>query len=53
MFIYDQKKNDKECNFYMYQILLKNRLDSELYICTEKGAINTFYDQLTDIYENM
>ena len=52
-FIYRQKQDDKECSFYLYQIMLKNRLDAEYMLSNGNDTVNTFNEKWSEIYENL
>ena len=52
-FIYDQKRDMRECDFYLYQIMLKNRLEIEDVICTQNQTYQSFQEKRCDIIDSL
>ena len=52
-FIYNQKKQEKEIDFYTYQIELKNRLEIEAMICTQRNSVEHFNEKWKLITDNL
>ena len=52
-FIYDMKLNMKDCDFYEYQIELKNRLEVEALLSTENGTNESFHRRWSDIINGL
>ena len=53
LFIYKEKKNNKDCSFYTFQVNLKNRLDIEYLLCKEEGKESFFEKSWKEIYEKL
>ena len=53
MFIYNQRKCDKELLFYSFQVELKNRLELEHCISMQQNSIVKLCTQWEEIYENL
>lgn len=52
-FISTQKKTNKDCFLYYYQIELRQMLELEKYICVEKAQEKKFTKRWSFIYENL
>ena len=52
-YIYKQKKERKDIDFYRYQIELRNRLEIECIICTQQQNIEMFNEMWKDVLENL
>ena len=52
-FIYKQKSAEKEIDFYIFQIELKNRLEVEYIICTQQNCIEEFQQNWSLIIDNL
>ena len=50
-FIYNQKKNNKECHIFEYLKLLKMRLEIEQYLCNQKCQPDLFVEKWLTIFE--
>ena len=52
-FIYSMKIDMKECDFYLYQIMLKNRLEIENVICMQNQVCQSFQEKWGDIVDSL
>ena len=53
VFISECKYNEKECDFYEYQKILKNVLDGEIVSYRERGQTDMFNTTLGLVYNNL
>ena len=52
-FIYKQKKDKKACDFYYFQIMLKDRLEVESLRSMINGKVHSFERRWRDIFDSL